>query len=255
MARRRNGAGVKRLRGNLAQVTGSTDEAALDRLTRDAMRSYARYWLETFRLPAMDHAAVARRVNATGVAGLDAAHAAGRGVVIALPHMGNWDIAGVWLTDHGMPFTTVVERLRPEALYERFVAYRESIGMEVIPVEGGPTPAAEVLKARLRAGGTVCLVADRDLSGKGITVDFFGARTAMPAGPALLAATTGAALVPTAAWYDGDDWGLRLHPPLAVDTAPRLRDRVSNTTQQLADIFAGDIAAHAVDWHMLQKMW
>lgn len=254
-AYRREGPGVGVLRDNLARVLGTSEPSALEPVTRAALRSYARYWLETFRLPAMDPLDVARRVHVSGTDNLDRAYALGRGVVLALPHTGNWDVSGIWLIDHGMPFATVVERLQPESLFRRFVAYRESLGMEVLPIAGGQEPPAEVLKRRLRAGGTVCLVADRDLSGKGMPVDFFGARTAMPAGPALLAATTGAALVPVGCWFEGPNWGLRLHPPVELGDAPRLRDRVAAATQRLADVFAADIAEHPADWHMQQRMW
>src|SRR5207244_10398543 len=130
-------------------------------------------------------------------------------------HSGNWDVAAVWLIHHGIPFTTVAERLRPESLYRRFVAYRESLGMEVLPLTGGARPASEVLAERLRAGRMICLVGDRDLSGSGVRVDFFGEPATMPAGPALLAVTTGAALMPVGLRYEGDEWGITLHRVIA----------------------------------------
>lgn len=252
IAYRRRGKGVRRLAENLARVAPAAD---LDALTRRAVRSYARYWLETFRLPVMDKRAVAAAVPATGTERLDAALAAGRGVVIALPHMGNWDVAGIWLVSHiGEPFTTVAERLRPDSLFRRFVAYREGLGMEVLPLGRGERARADVLAARLRAGKVVALVADRDLAASGVPVRFFGEWTKMPAGPAFLAATTGAALVPVKAWYDGDGWGLHFHSPVPL-CGERLRDRVRAATQRLADVFAADIAEHPQDWHMLQRMW
>jgi KDO2-lipid IV(A) lauroyltransferase len=257
----RNGAGSRQLRKNLRRVIGpAASERELDQLVGDALRSYARYWLETFRLPRMDHRDVVARAdaNTTGAEHIDAAVAAGRGFILALPHIGNWDVAGLWLVDrYRRPFTTVAERLRPESLYEKFVAYRESLGFEVLPLTGGTRPAAAVLAERLRAGGGVCLVGDRDLSRNGVEVRFFGEPAKMPPGPALLAATTGAALLPVSMWFTPDGWGQRIDPPVDLGTADdgRLGDRVRAGTQRLADVFAEHIAAHPADWHMLQRLW
>jgi KDO2-lipid IV(A) lauroyltransferase len=169
--------------------------------------------------------------------------------------MGNYDVAGVWMAEHQMSVTVVAERLKPASLFRRFTEYRESLGMEVLALGHGEKSPAETLARRLRDGGIVCLVADRDLTTSGIEVDFFGQPAKMPAGPAFLAATTGAALVPLGLWYEGTGWGMHFYPPMQLTEAARLRDRVTGTTQQLADIFAADIARHPQDWHMLQRMW
>jgi lauroyl/myristoyl acyltransferase len=266
LAARRDGAGVRRLRANLRRVIGAhATPAELDDLVERAMRSYARYWLETFRLPKLNHGEVVANVDAhtTGAHYIDAAVEAGRGYILALPHMGNWDVAGLWLINrYHQPFTTVAERLKPESLFDRFVAYREGLGMEVIALTGGERSAVSVLTERLQNGHGVCLVADRDLSRQGIDVEFFGEAARMPAGPAMLAATTGAALIPVGTWFTGGEpgdtaepgWGLRMGPPVEL-TGARLRDRVRGATQQLADEFTAMIAAHPADWHMLQKFW
>ncbi len=256
IAFRRRGPGVRQLAVNLRRVVGpDVDEASHDDLLHRAVRSYARYWLETFRLPVMDQAAVAARTSIARLDLFEAARAEGRGVILALPHIGNWDVSGVWLVQHDVPFTTVAERLRPESLYQRFLDYREGLGMEVLPLEGGERSPAEVLADRLRAHGVVCLLADRDLSAAGVPVTFFGEATRMPAGPALLAARTGAALIPVGQWFDGDDWRVAFHPRIPVDEGLRLRDRVAVATQHLAEAFERDIAAHPQDWHMLQRLW
>jgi KDO2-lipid IV(A) lauroyltransferase len=258
MAVRRPPRGVRQLRANLRRIVGpAAPDAELDALVRLAMRSYGRYWLETFRLPAMDLDAVSARVDeqTEGAEHIDAAMAAGRGLVVALPHMANWDVAAVWLIKHGVPFTTVAERLKPESVFDRFVAYRESIGMRVLALTGGTESVVGTLSARLRAGECVCLVADRDLSRSGVDVDFFGATARMPAGPALLAATTGASLVPVGLWFTGDGgWGQQIGPPIVL-RQPRLRAQVVEGTQALADAFARQIVAHPADWHMLQRLW
>ena len=139
----RNGGGARQLRKNLRRVVGpEVSELRLDRLVGDALRSYSRYWLETFRLPKMDKREIAERVQTDGADNLAAALDRGRGAIVALPHMGNWDVAGVWLVANHGPFTTVAERLKPESLYDRFVAYRESLGFEILPLTGGSAAAA-----------------------------------------------------------------------------------------------------------------
>jgi KDO2-lipid IV(A) lauroyltransferase len=255
LAVRRNGRSVRQLRRNLSRVVGpGADAAELDRLVRAGLRSYARYWLETFRLPSMAVDQILAQVRTDGVAHVDAALAAGTGAVFALPHSGNWDIAGLWLVRHGYPFSTVAERLKPESLFDRFVAYRESLGMRVLPLTGGPRPPMQVLSERLRAGEAVCLVADRDLSRHGVEVQFFGEATRMPAGPALLAATTGAALMPVHLYFDGAGWGQWIGSPIELGEG-NLRTRVQRATQALATAFEQRIARHPEDWHMLQPLW
>lgn len=251
---RRGGKGPARLRANLRRVVPAATEAELTALTRKGMRSYARYWQEAFRLPVIGPDRIRAGTDFHGADVLDKAIADGRGVVCALPHMGNWDAAGVWLVDHGARFTTVAERLRPESLYRRFLAYREGLGMEVIPLTGGARSPSDVLAERLRAGGVVCLLGDRDLTRRGIDVEFFGETARMPAGPALLAATTGAALLPVGLWFTPAGWGVRVHPPVPLP-GERLRDRVTAATQALADTYATEIAGHPEDWHMLQRLW
>jgi phosphatidylinositol dimannoside acyltransferase len=253
LAARRDTRGVRQLRRNLARVAGPGVD--LDPLVRRALRSYARYWQETFRLPRIAPRTVRERTDVIGADVLDKALTSGRGVILALPHSGNWESAGVWLLDHGYPFSTVAERLKPESLYERFVAYRESLGMEVLPLTGGDRPPSDVLSERLRDGRAVCLLADRDLTRRGIDVAFFGATARMPAGPALLAATTGAALVPVGLWFTRGGWGIKVHPEVPIPEAGRLRDNVAAATQEVADAFAEDIALRPHDWHMLQRLW
>lgn len=246
------GGGPVQLRKNLARVLGVPPAQVPDTLMRDALASYARYWREAFRLPSMDHRMLARRVDETfqGADVLDAALAEGRGAVLALPHSGNWDMAGVWLAQTRGTFTTVAERLKPESLYRRFIAYRESLGFEVLPLSGGERPPFEVLCERLRANRAVCLMAERDLTRTGVQVDFFGEPTRMPAGPAKLAIETGAALLPAHCWNEPDGWRVWIQSPLDCSSGD-----VAAITQALADRFAVNIAAHPEDWHMLQPQW
>ncbi|MEU8898253.1 phosphatidylinositol mannoside acyltransferase [Nocardia sp. NPDC048505] len=248
------GGGPKQLRRNLARVLGVTPESVPDELVQASMRSYARYWREAFRLPGMDHAALGRELSVQGIQHLYDALARGRGAVLALPHSGNYDMAGVWLVQNNGPFATVAERLKPESLFERFVAYRESLGFEMFPLTGGEQPPFAALAERLRANKVVCLMGERDLTGRGVPVDFFGERTWLPAGSAKLAIETGAALIPVHTWFtataDGrEGWGMKTEAPLDVSGG------VGAATQALADRFAANIAAHPADWHMLQPLW
>jgi KDO2-lipid IV(A) lauroyltransferase len=169
-------------------------------------------------------------------------------MILALAHSGNWDHAGAWLVrKHGIHFTTVAERLEPAEVFDRFVDFRESLGMEVLPLTGGPPPA-DVLAERLRAGGALCLLADRDLSASGVPVSFFGETATMPAGPAHLALTTGAALMPTVLWFDGDGWGAHVAEPVP-------HTDLATMTQAMATVFETHLSRHPQDWHMLQRLW
>ncbi|UUY46945.1 phosphatidylinositol mannoside acyltransferase [Streptomyces yangpuensis] len=252
---KRRGKSVLRLESNLARVVPDAGPERLRELSRAGMRSYMRYWMESFRLPTMDPKRFSTDVEFKDEHLLREALASGRGVVVALPHLANWDLAGAWAIGHiGSPFTTVAERLKPESLYDRFVAYRESLGMEVLPHSGGA--AFGTLARRLRSGGLVCLVADRDLSASGVEVDFFGSTARMPAGPALLAQQTGAVLLPATLHY-GDTPKMygRIHPEVEVPKAGTRAEKTTAMTQAVADAFAWGIAEHPQDWHMLQRLW
>jgi phosphatidylinositol dimannoside acyltransferase len=254
LAARRDGPSTRQMRRNYARVAPQAGPAELDDLVRAGLRSYARFWKETFRLSVMDHRFLYERLDSAfvGASLIEAGLDRGKGVVLALPHSGNVDIAGIWLVTRHGGFTTVNERLKPESLYQRFAAHRQSLGFEILPSEGG---SYRVLMERLRANKIVCLVADRDLSQRGVPVTFFGEEARMPAGPARLAAVTGAQLLLAENTFrddrDGPGWRVRVHTPILVHG----RDEVAPVTQRMADGFAADIAAKPEDWHMMQKLW
>ncbi len=256
----RGGPGVDRLRANLRRVVGpEPSESDLDALTRGALRSYARYFREVFWMPTAAPEAIAARTDTSGASTVVAIRAQGRGLVFALPHSGNWDAAAVMYgARFGGPVTVVAERLRPESLYRRFQSYRESLGMVVLPLTGGQGPLARSLAATLRAGGTVCLLCERDLSSSGVPVTFFGRTITVPPGPALLAVQTGAALVPAVAGFAGNDWSVDFYPEVVLDRADapiRLRGKVIQAMQEVVDQFAVGIARAPQDWHMMQRLW
>jgi phosphatidylinositol dimannoside acyltransferase len=244
--------GPAQLRKNLARVLGVTPDRVPGGLIRASLASYARYWREAFRLPSMDKEKLRPRLEPClrGREHIRAGLDAGRGVVMALPHSGNWDMAGLWLVQNFGPFTTVAERLKPESLYKRFIDYRESLGFQMLPLTGGERPPFEVLSERLRDNGLVCLMADRDLTRSGVEVDFFGEPTRMPAGSARLTIETGARLLPVHCYNTRDSWVFDVSP--ALDTSS---GDIAAITQALADRFAKGISAHPADWHMLQPQW
>jgi KDO2-lipid IV(A) lauroyltransferase len=257
VAWRRQGPRVRVLEGNLRRVLGpDADGKQLRTLSLAAMRSYARYWLEVFRLPVISRERILADMRCTGEEQAAFEHmAAGRGVIFALPHMGNWEHAGAWIVARGADrFTTVAERLKPESVYDKFVAFRESLGMEVLPATGGVSRFG-VLAQRLRAGRLVCLLADRDITGAGIEVEFFGEKARMMGGAAALAVQTGAALMPVTLWYEGACWGAHIHKELPVPGAGTRQEQIAAMTQQLATIFEDAIRAHPEDWHMLQPVF
>jgi KDO2-lipid IV(A) lauroyltransferase len=218
------------------------------------MRNYLRYWCDTFRLETWSRERIDATFPLIGEQHIKDAMETGRGAILALPHMGNWDHAGAWAAHRYDGFTTVAERLKPERLFERFVAYRESIGMEVLPLTGGQNTFLGLTR-RLRSGGMVCLVAERDLTARGVAVQFFGETTKLPAGPAALAVSTGAALMPVTLWYEPELQQAVVHPPIPVPAEGTREQKIAALCQSLADVFAAGIAEHPADWHMLQKLW
>ena len=257
IAWRRQGGGVQVLEANLRRVIGPEPSGAeLRALSRLSMSSYARYWFEVFRLPVISPERLLAQTNCVdGKDRLLATLAAGRGAVLALPHMGNWDAAGAWIIAEGVPqFTTVAERLEPESLARRFFAFRESLGFEVLPATGG-LGRFGILAQRLRAGGLVCLPADRDVTGSGIEVDFFGEKALMMGGSAALAIQTGAALMAVTLWFEDPGWGAHIHEEIPVPEEGTRSEKTHAMTQAVARVFEEGIRAHPEDWHMLQRVF
>ena len=252
---KKQGRAVLQLERNLARVLGPQATPELVRETsRQSLRNYLRYWCETFRLETWPVERRATDFHPQNTDYLKEMIGTGRGVVMALPHMANWDSAGAWLTTFEPGFTTVAERLKPEKLFQRFLDFRESLGFEVLPLTGGSRTLLK-LAARLRAGGVVCLVADRDLTSNGIEVDFFGEPASFATGSASLALSTGAALIPVTLWFEEKGQTATFHPEV-VPPAEGTRDqKVAAMTQAMAGAFAEGIAEHPADWHMLQRFW
>jgi KDO2-lipid IV(A) lauroyltransferase len=248
-----NGPGTQRLRRNLSMVV---EPGIVEQTVRAGLRSYARYWMEAFRLPSRSRAQFLTDFDLDGEHELKAVLAEGKGAILALPHMANYDAAAAWVVAHDWPIITVAERLKPESVFDQFVAYREKLGMEVVPLTGGQRTPLDVLAEKAQAGYAVALLADRDLSARGVEVQFFGGRTKMPPGPAILALRTGAPLFAASLWFTPRRSEGRIRRiELPAPEEGNLDVRVKLVTQRLATAFEAGIAEHPEDWHMLQKLW
>jgi len=250
----RRGGSVRRLESNLRRVVPDATDEEIRLLSRDGMRSYMRYWCEAFRLPGWSRERIVDSIRIIDDHYLADGLATGRGVVVALPHMGNWDHAGAWATLAHSHVVTVAERLKPEDLYEKFLAFRRGLGMDVIPLTGGE-PVFPYLSQKLHEGNLVALLGDRDLSNSGIPVTFFGSKAKFPAGPAALAVDTGAVLLTAQLYLEDGHNVVRFHPPVVVATEGERSRRIFRTTQLVADQIEESIRARPTDWHMLQRLW
>jgi lauroyl/myristoyl acyltransferase len=254
---RKRGKGVERLRANLRRVRPEISDADLEALVKRGMRSYARYWMDTFRLHTFSREEHGRRFRFDQDDVLARHAAAGEGVILALPHSGNWEAAGAWAANsHGWNLITVAERLKPEGVYQQFLAFRRALGMEIIPTSGAERAPLDLLAEKLRDGYIVPLLADRDLSRRGVEVEFFGGTARMPGGPALLALRTGAPLYALHMWNDPDGVAHgRMFGPIPMPADGTTEERVRLITQEIADRLAAGIAEFPEDWHMLQRVW
>jgi KDO2-lipid IV(A) lauroyltransferase len=248
---KKNGRSVKRLRSNLARVNPSLQPEELQELTTQGVISYMRYWRETFRSPDWSSQKILSTVTVSNEHLLLDPINAGTPVVVSLPHAGNWDHAGSYFCLKGAKLVTVAEILKPRALFEKFLEYRQAIGMEVLPLDSS---AFGTLLERVQAGKLIALVADRDLSRSGIDVKFFGGTARMPAGPALLAIRTSAPLVTAFVSYTKEGIHIQLDA-IAIPTDGDEDSKVRVVVQRCADNFAIGISKHPQDWHMMQRIW
>jgi KDO2-lipid IV(A) lauroyltransferase len=244
----------KQVERNLRRVHGPDfGGLALQRAVTATFDSYGRYWYELFRLPNESPEWVQAHFRGPGEEHIRAAIDAGTGAVLALPHLGSWDFAGAWLAGRGYTVTVVAEVLEPPELFEWFVEFRRSLGMNVVPL--GPSAGADMLSA-LRHNEAICLLCDRDLTGDGIEVEFFGERTTMPGGPAMLALRSGAPLIPTGCYFLPNGCGeARIGPPIPTERTGSIRADIARITQELAHRFEDLIRAEPEHWHMLQPNW
>ncbi|UDY36146.1 phosphatidylinositol mannoside acyltransferase [Dermatobacter hominis] len=239
---------------NMRRALGpDASDAQIRRAVRQVFQSYARYWFDTLRLPALTPTQVADGISIEGLHHLTEAIDRGVGPILALPHVGGWEWAGRYLgTEHGWNVSAVAEKLEPPELYEWFLDLRDELGMRIIPL--GPSAGSESAKA-LADGDVMCLLCDRDLAGSGIEVGFFGERTTLPGGPALMALRSGSPLLPTAVYFRGSRCHGVVEAPLDTERRGRLRDDVERVTQDLAHALERLIRIAPEQWHLLQPNW
>jgi KDO2-lipid IV(A) lauroyltransferase len=225
----------------------------LRRMVAEVYRSYARYYVESFRLPSLPASEIEAKFHVEGFGNIEAAYANGTAPILALPHLGGWEWAGFWLTvGPKLRVTAVAEALEPPELFDWFTALRRSLGMDIVPL--GPSAGADVMRA-LREKHVVCLLSDRFLEGSAVEVEFFGERTRLPAGPATLALRTGAPLLPTAVYFRGDGHHAIVRPPLDTTRTAGLRADVARVTQALAAELERLIRLAPEQWHLMQPNW
>jgi phosphatidylinositol dimannoside acyltransferase len=263
VAVRRGGKGVQRLRSNYHRVRPELSAVELDALVAQGMRSYMRYYCEAFRLPSLTRAQIDGAVEVHHDAEIRELSAKGTTTVVFVGHLGNFDLGAAWSAGNLMPVTTVAERLKPEEVYQEFVAFRRSIDMDIIPLTGGDDPFHGLLTAARNGGRIIALAADRDLTNGGVEVDLLGHRARMAKGPAVLSLMTGAPLHAARVWYEpAPGAGLGGHRTV-IEFSDRLVPRVEGTTavraadliQQCADHIAVAIREHTSSWHMLQRVF
>ncbi len=236
-----------------ARTGADPDRATLRVMTRRAYLAYARYWVDGARLPSAPPALVASRLRTEGFEHLRRAMEAGKGVIMALPHVGSWEWGGSWLNQVGYPMTAVAEVLEPPELFEWFIRQRAAAGLHVVPLDHR---ASATVSRALREGKLVGLLCDRDLVGNGVEVEFFGEKTTFPGGPAVLAIRTGATLVTTVVFNPA--YGVHhavISAPIDTSRSGSLHDDVVRITQEIARHFEGYISSAPEQWHMFQPAW
>lgn len=245
------GKSITQYEKNLDRIRPGLSKVEMRELSRKGMRSYMRYWCDTFRFPDWSQQRISQTVTVENEHLLMDAIAAKTGVIVSLPHAGNWDHAGAYFCGKGVNLVTVAEHLKPEKLFQKFLAFRQNMGMEVLPLDGR---VLGTLAQRLRQGALVALVADRDLSRSGIDVKFFGGPARMPAGPALLALKTDAPLI--TAFVSYTETGINIvFKNVVIPTAGTQEQKVAEIVQMTAQHFEDGIKEKPEDWHMLQRIW
>lgn len=252
LAYKRNGKRVQRLRSNYKRVKPNLPAVELEEMVKAGLTSAMRYWCDTFRIQDWSQEEAASTVTSTNQHLLAEGMRSGKGVIVAVPHAGNWDHAGYYYCAIGYPVHTVAEHLRPDRLFRKFLAHRQRMGMTVLDLDSKTLPE---LKKFLYQGQLVALVADRDLSKSGIEVDFFGGVAKMPVGPALLAYQTEASLITAYVNYRDDGIHISWDGPIDVVRENEERVEVARITQEIAKVFEKEIQNDPTSWHMQQRIF
>ncbi len=238
---------------NLARVVG--DEAATMGRVRRMFASYGRYWAETFWIKPGRETEILAHSTIDGGEKVEAAMERGDGLIVALPHMGNWEAAGPQATALGAPMLAAAEALSNERIVAWFVATRAALGIEVVIVGKERSSTAHLIR-RLKEGGAVALVADRDITGRGVPVEFFDEATTMPAGPVALADRTGATLLPVGCYFHrARGHHFVVGDPIAIPDLPTREERIVAGTQLFAAALEQLIRRAPEQWHIFSPNW
>jgi lauroyl/myristoyl acyltransferase len=222
---------------------------------RRVFRHYGRYWAEVFWMQPRRRVAVLARTTIDGIEHLHAARDSGRGVILALPHVGNWEAAGLRAAAEHARVLAVAEELGNERIVQWFIRMRNMMDIDVVIARKGSRVTRDLLE-RLQSGGVIALLCDRDLSGRGIPVTLFGEETTLPAGPISLAARTGAVVLPVGTYFDaGPGHTFVVHPPLEIPDVPDQDQRVRVGTQRLADVVEMIVRRAPEQWHLIVPNW
>jgi phosphatidylinositol dimannoside acyltransferase len=242
---------------NLARITGRpADSPETQALVVEAFRSYARYWLETFRLVREGKEFFLERFQATGAENLDGVLARGKGAVVVVGHLGNWDAAGAWVSARGNLLVTVAEVLRPRRMFDFFVAHRSRLGMRIHAAQVGVT---RTLIQEVNNGAIVAILGDRDLKGTGIEVNFFGSPATLPGGAASIALKTGVPILVAGIYgevlSDGKrGWSADISTPIELPEATGSA-AIAELTQKVGAKLEELIARRPEEWHVFQPFW
>lgn len=255
---RKQGNGIKQLELNLSRVTGLdpfSDQIRI--LSKKNIRLYMRYYCETFALARWSSSEINNRIRTVNAEPVLHAAKTG-GLILTLPHSGNWDLAGAWAAQNFGSLCTVAERLRPEGVFQKFLRMRNKVGITLMPLtgEGG---TYEYLRKSVLDGKVVALLGDRDVAGNGMSSEFFGHKAKLPIGAAVLAIDTNKPLFTCATWLDGEQLVIEFDGPIEfefeeVSGRERLR-KAQELTAQIAKRFEKHISAHPENWHQLQPIW
>ena len=236
-------------RTHVGQITNHE----LRQMTRQAFISYAKYWTDSAKMQSLTDYQIDAGFTVEGFEHIEDSWSEGPGPILALPHLGGWEWAGRWLTCRPkFEVTVVVEPQQPKELFEFMISYRESFGMNVIPL--GPNAGKEVIKA-IKNNHVVCLLCDRDIEGTGVKVTFFDEETSIPAGPAMLSIRTGSKIIPVAVYQRSESHHAIVRPPLNSERQGNLREDVTRISQDIASSFEELILLEPEQWHLMSPNW
>ena len=232
---------------------GQITNHELRQMTRQAFISYAKYWTDSAKMQSLTDYQIDAGFTVEGFEHIEDSWSEGPGPILALPHLGGWEWAGRWLTCRPkFEVTVVVEPQQPKELFEFMISYRESFGMNVIPL--GPNAGKEVIKA-IKNNHVVCLLCDRDIEGTGVKVTFFDEETSIPAGPAMLSIRTGSKIIPVAVYQRSESHHAIVRPPLNSERQGNLREDVTRISQDIASSFEELILLEPEQWHLMSPNW